>query len=302
MKPLPLLLALLLTALTAPARTLSDTLPPLCDSFVYHLRLKASPASSRPVTIATANGLSITVDVPSLADAADSRTHLTPYTLTLDSTEIARGKAAVTIDPAEKGFSIRLSASPTGLEIALGGPAAEASIPLPAFHTARAARITARIPDKTQILRHTLRAQALAAPERAPFASPDSLLAYLAASSDPREGLYTYLDKDIPAGSPAAISHPEAYRLAVTRDPHRPDAYIIIYLDGPAPAWQPLEIKGRLAPTVFTNHFNLSWTDSARRTLPAADTYAQYSENASILTLSFPLLQASFRLSRVPLR
>ncbi len=282
------------------AAEITDTLPARCDAFVYTLRLKAARTQACDARITFGNGAALTFQVPALADAADGRPHPVSYRFTDPSGAcVARGKAPVTIDPAEKGFGLRLRANAAGLAIALGGPCEEMSASVAAFDTPAARSVTATIPGALTVMRRSLRAEALAPPQAAPFASVEALAARLAASSDPREGLYKYLDKDIATDGPAAMSRPEGYVLAIVRDPADEDSYLIIHLKSTAASWKPLEIKARMTPTPFTGHFDLRWTSATRRPLSEADTYAQYNENASILTLAFPSLRASFRLARV---
>lgn len=130
------------------------------------------------------------------------------------------------------------------------------------------------------------------APEMAPFADVDDLLAYLSASTDPREGLWRYLDRDM---EDARASLGARYDLATVRRPG--GAYDIIYLAGSVPGWRPLQIKGLLAPTIFIGHYDLVWFDATG--IPVSDeSNAQFAPDASILTLLFPLHRAQLRFSR----
>ncbi len=298
MRPLVATLALL-CILSASALELNDTLPPYCRSFVYTLRLQAAPAATPGVNVAFPTGHRIDFRVPCLADAADGM----PCKVTLTLTDslgrtVGRNTGMVSVDAAEKGFSIRLSANADGLHAAIGGPGEEVALEFTDFPTATARAITATVPDGAKILRHSLRSLPGEAPAYCHFSSPDSLRAYLAGSTDPREGIYEYLDKNIPTRGRASISRPEAYRFAIVRVPDSPDSYHIVYLEGKSAGWSPLEIKATMTPTAFIGHYNLRWIDSGRR-LHHTDTYAQYNENASLLTLSFPLLQSTLRLRRM---
>lgn len=125
-------------------------------------------------------------------------------------------------------------------------------------------------------------------PEAPAFSTADSLLVYLQASDDPREGLWRYLDRDMDANRATLGAY---YDLATVR---RPDGgYDIISLDVSGP----LQIKGRLAPTIFIGHFDLAWRDASG--LPVADeASAQFAPDGSILTLRFPLHRAQIRFSR----
>ena len=57
-------------------------------------------------------------------------------------------------------------------------------------------------------------------------------------------------------------------------------------------------VKGRLKPTVFIDHYDLEWTDATFETIDR-DIHASVTDNA-ILTLSFPLLNTTFRFSKMP--
>ena len=133
-------------------------------------------------------------------------------------------------------------------------------------------------------------------PEMSPFASVADLQARLAASDDPREGLWRYLDRDM---DPSRATFGAYYDLATVR---RPDgAYDIICIGhrgaSTAPVL-PLQIKGRLTPTIFIGNYDLAWIDASG--LPVSDeANAQFTPDGSILALRFPLLGAQLRFSRV---
>ncbi|MDE6311517.1 MAG: hypothetical protein K2L96_06845 [Muribaculaceae bacterium] len=295
----PALISLsLLSALAAQALELNDTLPPYCHSFVYTLRLQAARTATPTVAVSLQDGHRFNFRVPCLADAADGMPARATLTLTDSLGNIlARNTGNVSVDAAEKGFSIRLSSDAGGLHAAIGGPGEEIAFDIRDFPTATAGTIKATLPDGAKIIRHHLRARQGEAPVFSVFSNLDSLRAYLAQSTDPREGIYEYLDKNIPTRGIASISRPEAYRFAITRNPASPDSYQIIYLQGNSAGWKPLEIKATLTPTTFIGHYNMRWIDS-QRNAHTTDTYAQYNENASLLTLSFPLLQSTIRLQK----
>lgn len=136
-------------------------------------------------------------------------------------------------------------------------------------------------------------------PEMSAFATIDSLLAYLSASEDQYEGLWRYLDRDMDASRTDLGAY---YDLATVR---RADGgYDIIYLGysganemGVARHWRPLQIKGRLAPTIFIGNFDLAWREASGVDV-GAEANAQFAPDASILALRFPLLRAQLRFSR----
>lgn len=124
----------------------------------------------------------------------------------------------------------------------------------------------------------------------------ESLADYFAASTDPLEGFWSYLDRDndpqwaIPGGF---------YELAVVRNPDTA-AYDIIYLSGAevgGSRWRPGMRKGSLTPTIFADHYRLAWTD-ARFLSDYAEATADLSLSNTVLTLNFPLHRSQLRFSR----
>lgn len=121
----------------------------------------------------------------------------------------------------------------------------------------------------------------------------DDLEQRLAASDDPLEGRWTYLDRDIDA---EAASLGRKYELATVR---RPDGgYWIVYMGPEADErWQPMMVKGLLEPTIFAGHYDLRWLD-ARGVWLADDNTAQLSPDRAVLTLRFPLYGSQVRFHR----
>lgn len=119
------------------------------------------------------------------------------------------------------------------------------------------------------------------------FDSQESLNEYFADSKDPREGLWTYFDRNLDYKDCMLGGR---YRLACVSDGD--GGYLLLYLDGAergARIWSPLMIKGRLRPTAFAGHFDLTWTDAFGRTAPHAESSASFDMDDSLLTLDFPL-------------
>lgn len=125
----------------------------------------------------------------------------------------------------------------------------------------------------------------------AQFADAKQLHEYLHNSCDSLEGYWDYLDYSTD-NSGVRIAH--SYKLATVKSG---DKYYIINLDS-TDTWQPLMARGHLYPTPFIDHFDLEWIDSKRINLFNRDTSASFSQNGTILTLSFPLLGAQLRLKR----
>lgn len=130
--------------------------------------------------------------------------------------------------------------------------------------------------------------------------TPGKLTEYLAASADPLEGYWRYLDRE---NNPQYARPGGRYLLAVVKSGSADGGYDIIYVDGAETfrdQWQPMMLKGRLRPTIFLDHYDLEWTDSTFDTIDR-DIHATVTEK-SILTLSFPLLKTTLRFSKMPLK
>lgn len=131
------------------------------------------------------------------------------------------------------------------------------------------------------------------------FCSVDELTDYLRNSADRVEGIWDYLDRDI---NMANASFGGAYRLATAKNEQ--GGYDLIYLGGAevnSVLWSPLQIKGRMSPTIFVDNFDLDWQDADGKVLNE-DNNAQLSPDGSILTLRFPLYRSQLRFSRVRLK
>lgn len=123
----------------------------------------------------------------------------------------------------------------------------------------------------------------------------DELMEVLSASSDPIETVWAYLDSDID-GAMAAIGG--RYKLATVSNG---DGYDIVYLSGAKVnqgIWQPVTVKGVLTPSVFKDHYDLTWY-SASGTCLNEDVYATFSDDYGILTLRFPVIKATLRFARL---
>lgn len=120
-----------------------------------------------------------------------------------------------------------------------------------------------------------------------------SLSTYFRNSIDTHEGIYEYLDSDI---NTAQSRLGGFYRLALLKN--ESGGYDVIYLGGAqenSRNWIEGMIKGKLSPTIFQNHYNLTWTDSAMN-----DDMTELSAEltGSIMVLHFPKERAIIRFSR----
>lgn len=192
------------------------------------------------------------------------------------------------------GLSAVLKVNGDKAAVHLGGSKAEYSIPVPFDHLKPGA-IGYTGERQLKELRHTLRLTRLARRQRYDCENADSLCARLAKSSDPAEGLWTYLDRKT---DPAKARPGGNYKLATVAEAD--GSYTIVYLgeaEAGASHWAPLDIKGRLLPTPFEGHFNLEWTDSDLHRLDK-ETSATLELDGAILRLDFPLIDASLRFAR----
>lgn len=115
-----------------------------------------------------------------------------------------------------------------------------------------------------------------------------------ARSTDPYEGYWTYLDRDM---EDTWLKLGGRYTVAVVAT----DAgYDIIYIDGAQvekSQWQCGELKGRLASTIFHSNFSGYWIDATH--LPfGEDVYGTF-ESGVIMTIKFPVYKSQIRFSKV---
>ena len=132
--------------------------------------------------------------------------------------------------------------------------------------------------------------------QRSRYASVAAVKALLARSTDPVEGMWLYLDRDVDQKS-ASIGG--KYTLATVKNDD--GGYDILYIEGAdinCAAWQPLDVKGRLTPTPFQLNYDLRWTDANHVALDD-DNNAQISDDGAILTLRFPVYKSQMRFRRI---
>lgn len=122
----------------------------------------------------------------------------------------------------------------------------------------------------------------------------EALDEYFAVSSDPIEGYWQYLDRDM---QDEWLRLGGRYTLAIVR---ADKGYDIIYMGGAQvkkTMWQAGMLKGHLTKTVFSGNYDATWIDA---TMEPIDEDVQASiENGIILTLSFPVYKSQVRFSKV---
>ena len=113
------------------------------------------------------------------------------------------------------------------------------------------------------------------------------------------EGIWVYLDRD---NDPRWARPGGRYTLGIRKSDDTEEILDIIYLGGAvtnASRWMPGMRKGRLAPTPFTGHYHMEWTDAMFNGMDMADECsASLNDDGSILTLSFPLDRSTLRFYR----
>ena len=121
----------------------------------------------------------------------------------------------------------------------------------------------------------------------------EALDEYLAQSSDPVEGYWHYLDRDM-QGDWLRLGG--RYSLAVVS---KDGGYDLIYIDGAQvkkSLWQPGMIKGHITPTIFSGNYDLTWIDATMEPI-GNDAYATI-ENGVLLTLVFPEYKSQVRFAK----
>ena len=115
------------------------------------------------------------------------------------------------------------------------------------------------------------------------------------ASSDPVEGYWKYLDRDM---EDKWLRLGGRYTIAVVGDNH--GGYDLIYIDGAQvkkSQWQSCMMKGHMSKTIFSGNYDLTWIDATMEPIDK-DAYASI-ENGVILTLSFPVYKSQVRFAKV---
>lgn len=122
----------------------------------------------------------------------------------------------------------------------------------------------------------------------------EALDEYLAASDDPVEGYWKYLDRDM---EEKWLRLGGRYTVSLVRND---DGYDIIYIDGAEvkkSQWKPGMTKGHMTKTVFTGNYDLTWVDATMEPIDK-DAYAVI-ENGVILTINFPVYKSQVRFAKV---
>lgn len=292
-----LLILLSCVALGASADSSTDIASPV-ESLQYHVRLKAPKSKNLQFKVfwnkSAKDSTYVELDItpPAHDDFYQSECR---YLIVSGGKILSEGKEEF----AYKGigtaaFSAILNVDRSGAELSLGTDEVSFALPVP-FDTANPGLIGYRTTTKSKELVNQLITRSTEKRRHSQFASVDSLLAYLDASDDVLEGVWTYLDRDIDRSKADIGAY---YTLATVADGE--GGYHIVYLGGEnnySYVWEPLEIKGELHRTPFINNYDLIWICADGHTL-RRDTSAAFEAGNSILRLNFPLLGSSLRFMR----
>ena len=126
----------------------------------------------------------------------------------------------------------------------------------------------------------------------------DSLTDRFLATAEPMEGFWDYVDRDNDTDYARLGGN---YRLALVADGQ--GGYDIIYVSQArvnADKWRPGMLKGRLAPTIFRDRYDLEWFDAMGKSVDS-EMYATVADGR-LLTLHFPIYKSRFRFALTPLQ
>lgn len=122
----------------------------------------------------------------------------------------------------------------------------------------------------------------------------EALSGHFATTTAPLEGFWDYLDGD---NDPRRAIAGGRYTLALVDD--GAGGYTIIYVGGAkveSDLWRCGMVKGRLTPTIFTNHYDATWIDATFR--PIVNDVSVTVEQGAILSVAFPHYSTVLRFSR----
>lgn len=152
---------------------------------------------------------------------------------------------------------------------------------------------------KGDVLRHDSEIVSFGNLRKCSFSSVKDLYSYLAATSDPLEGVWTHYDQDSPS---LRVSSARRYTFAVVSAGQ--GKYEIILLDvvgaDVKPLWQPLAVKACFSETGFTGIYNLEWLDIAGR--PVDTDATLQTTGGNMLSLRFPYWDTTVRYVKTELQ
>ena len=122
----------------------------------------------------------------------------------------------------------------------------------------------------------------------------EALDEYFAATSDPIEGYWKYLDRDM---SDEWLRLGGRYTIAVVR---ADDGYDLIYINGAQvkkSLWHEGMLKGHMTKTIFSGNYDATWIDATME--PIDKDVQAIVENGIILTVNFPVYKSQVRFAKV---
>ena len=122
----------------------------------------------------------------------------------------------------------------------------------------------------------------------------EALDEYFNVTSDPLEGYWKYLDRDM---TDEWLRLGGRYTLAVVR---ADDGYDLIYIDGAQvkkSMWHEGMLKGHMSKTIFSGNYDATWIDATME--PIEKDVQATIENGVILTLNFPVYKSQVRFDKV---
>lgn len=197
------------------------------------------------------------------------------------------------------GIHLNPSSSETMLALTGGENATEILA-----QTGRVEALASFLSARTLEMRVSGRARLLAVAAETPDTDEDyftqhtaeTIRSRLDSSSDPLEGYWQLLDYTVNDSMLQPGGH---YVLAMISTPG--GAYKLLYISGADKnpgGWKPGDVKGILTPSPSAGTFSLKWIDAAHTPLPGEGTLQK--ETARLLQVSFPWLQSSLRLIKIP--
>lgn len=122
-----------------------------------------------------------------------------------------------------------------------------------------------------------------------------SILYHISKSSDPHEGIWSYLDRKL---DESHLKLGGKYDIALIKNG---TDYDIIYLSGSKvndTEWSCGMLKGKLIHTIFADNYDLIWYDALKQ--PFNDDEFATFESESIMTMHFPIQKGTIRFYKKP--
>ena len=169
-----------------------------------------------------------------------------------------------------------------------------ATIDNPGLHGTATVGIVAGEGSKVAVERSVLSHSAKKAPLVSHKWTLESLEEHFSASTDPYEGYWTYLDREL---EDKWLGLGGRYTIALVASDK---GYDILYIDGAqvmGSKWQSCQPKGTMTRTIFTDSYRARWIDATGEDM-GEDVQAAF-EGGSILNVKFPVFKSQLRFSKV---